>query len=204
MIDLSQIRHIAQERSTAPLVRVLAKTGLTPNTLTLLGFLVSLGAGVVIALGYKYNLLIGGFLILFSGAFDLFDGALARAKGKVTKFGALLDSSLDRLSEAVVLLGLLVFCLAHHLTWEVVLIYIALIGSMLVSYIRARAEGVGVKCEVGIFTRAERITFLALGLLLASIYTYSILITLSILSTLALVTVVQRLIYVWQKAKGEQ
>ena len=172
--------------------------------LTLLGFLVSIGAAVAIALGYKYNLFIGGFLVLFSGAFDLFDGALARAKGQVTKFGALLDSTLDRLSEAVVLLWLLVFCLAQHSTWEVVLIFIALISSLLVSYIRARAEGLGMRCEVGIFTRAERVIVLALGLLLTPVYTHSLLIALGILASLALVTVIQRLIYVWQQTKKEQ
>ena len=102
------------------------------------------------------------------------------------------------------LLGLLVFCLAQHLTWETVLIYVALVSSLLVSYVRARAEGLGMRCEVGIFTRAERVIVLALGLLLTSIYTYSLLIALSLLAVLALVTVIQRVIYVWQQTRGEE
>ncbi len=158
----------------------------------------SIGAAVVIAKGY---FLIGGGLILFSGAFDLFDGALARATSQSTRFGAILDSIVDRLSEAVVLLGLLILYLGQHAAWEPLLIYIALAGSIMVSYIRARAEGLGVKCEVGIFTRAERVIILALGLLLTSVYTRSPLVALCILATLAWVTVIQRFIYVKQQMK---
>ncbi|HJX69816.1 MAG TPA: CDP-alcohol phosphatidyltransferase family protein, partial [Dehalococcoidia bacterium] len=179
--------------STAPLVKVLARTRLTPNTLTFMGFLGGVAAGVVIA---KEWLLLGGCLVLFSGAFDLFDGSLARAKGQSTKFGALLDSTLDRLGEAVVLLGLLILYLGQDSTWKPLLIYITFVGSVLVSYVKARAEGLGIKCEVGIFTRAERIIVLALGLILGHWIEGAVLIVLCILATLALVTVLQRLIYI--------
>jgi len=168
--------------------------------LTLLGFGWSIGAAVVIA---KEYLLIGGLLVLLSGAFDLFDGALARAKAQSTKFGAILDSTFDRLSEAAVLLGLLVLYVGLDSTWEVLLIYIAIVGSILVSYARARAEGLGLKCEVGIFTRAERVIILALGLILGHWFDKAVLIALCILAALAWITVIQRLIFLRGEIRKE-
>jgi CDP-diacylglycerol--glycerol-3-phosphate 3-phosphatidyltransferase len=142
--------------------------------------------------------------VLLSGAFDLFDGALARAKNQTTSFGAFLDSTLDRISEAALLFGLLVL---YHLKQpsnpEVWLIYAALVGSILVSYMRARAEGLGIKCEVGVFTRAERVIVLALGLLLSRWIDISVLIALCIIAALAWVTVIQRFIYVRQQTNKE-
>ena len=199
MINLSEVRHIAAERSTQPLVNILCKTRLTPNTLTLMGFLVGVAAAVVIAKGW---LLLGGGLLLLSGAFDLFDGPLARAKGQSTRFGAILDSTIDRLGEAVVLLGLLILYLGS--TWEPLLIYITFVGSVLVSYVKARAEGVGIKCEVGIFTRAERVIVLALGLILGHWIDGAVFIALCILAALALVTMMQRLIYIRQWTRKEK
>jgi CDP-diacylglycerol--glycerol-3-phosphate 3-phosphatidyltransferase len=170
--------------------------------LTGFGFLVSVAAAVVVVWGH---FLIGGLLILFSGAFDLFDGALARAKGESSRFGAFLDSTLDRFSETAVLLGILLFYLAQATGWEAtwgpILIYLTFAGSILVSYTRARAEGIGVKCEVGIFTRPERVIVLAIGLLVTQLVSQALFITLCILTALAWVTVIQRFIYVWQKTK---
>jgi CDP-diacylglycerol--glycerol-3-phosphate 3-phosphatidyltransferase len=201
LIDLAQLRHKAAQHSTEPIVNLLCRTRLTPNTLTILGFLGSLVAASLIALEYLF---IGGLLVLLSGAFDLFDGALARAKNQTTSFGAFLDSTLDRISEAALLFGLLVL---YHLTQpsnpEVWLIYAALVGSILVSYMRARAEGLGIKCEVGVFTRAERVIVLALGLLLSRWIDISVLIALCIIAALAWVTVIQRFIYVRQQTNKE-
>jgi CDP-diacylglycerol--glycerol-3-phosphate 3-phosphatidyltransferase len=163
-----------------------------------MGFLVSVAAGVVISEEY---LLLGGCLVLFSGVFDMLDGSLARAKGQCTKFGALLDSTLDRLAEAVVLLGLLIMYSRQPSTWgpwEPMLIYITFVGSVLVSYVRARAEGLGMKCEVGIFTRTERVIVLALGLILGHWIEEALLITVCILAAFAWVTVLQRIIYMQQ------
>ncbi len=162
MIDLSEMRHKLAERFTTPTVRILSKTGVTPNTLTVTGFLVSVAAGVLIAKGY---FLAGGLVVLFAGAFDLLDGPLARATGKTTKFGGFLDSTLDRLSEAAVLAGILAFYAYHKEMWECLLAYATFVGSVMVSYLRARAEGLGVKCEVGIFTRAERVVVMSIGLI---------------------------------------
>jgi len=190
---LSQIRGAAAYQFTQPVIQLLAKTRLTPNMLTITGFVVSLGAAAAIGIGH---LITGGCLVLFSGVFDLLDGALARVKKQTTPFGALLDSTLDRLSEAALLFGLLLFCIWHNLTPEVILIYVTLVGSVMVSYIKARAEGLGMECQVGVFTRAERVIILALGLLLNQVF-----IALCILALLTYVTLTQRLLYIWQKTR---
>jgi CDP-diacylglycerol--glycerol-3-phosphate 3-phosphatidyltransferase len=158
-----------------------------------MGFLVSVAAGAVIA---KEYLVLGGGLMLFSGVFDMLDGSLARAKGQSTRFGALLDSTLDRLAEAAVLLGLLIMYLEQDFIWEPVLIYVTFVGSVSVSYVRARAEGLGIKCEVGIFTRVERVIVLALGLIIGQWVGLALLVALCILAALAWVTVLQRLMHV--------
>ncbi len=198
---LSQIRGNTAYQFTQPVTQLLVKTKLTPNMLTITGFVVSLGAAVAIAMGH---LLLGGFLVLFSGVFDLLDGALARAKRQNTSFGALLDSTLDRLSEAALLFGLLLWSIWQNLTPEamliyVILIYVSFVGSVLVSYIKARAEGLGLECQVGVFTRAERVIVLALGLLLNQV-----LIALGVLIVLTYITAAQRLLHVWQGTRKER
>jgi CDP-diacylglycerol--glycerol-3-phosphate 3-phosphatidyltransferase len=200
VINLSEMRHKLAERLTAPLVKILGKTGLTPNELTVIGFLVSVGSAVALAKGY---FLAGGLLVIFAGAFDLLDGPLARAKGRSTKFGAMLDSSLDRLSEAAVLLGILIYYANQKSTWETSLPYVTFVGSVMVSYLRARAEGLGLRCEVGVFTRAERVIVLATGLAIGQWVEEAVLISLGILTALAFLTVVQRLVHVQQLTKKE-
>ena len=199
MPALSDMRHNTAERLTDPLARLLARTGLTPNTLTILGLLLSIASAWVLATGHLF---LGGFLVIFAGAFDLLDGALARATGKSTTFGALLDSTFDRLSEAVILFGLLVFFIRQPSIsiQEVLLIFAAIAGSMLVSYIRARAEGLGLECEVGIFTRPERVIVLALGLILSR-FEPVLLVALWILAVCTFLTAFRRLIYVWRKTR---
>jgi CDP-diacylglycerol--glycerol-3-phosphate 3-phosphatidyltransferase len=193
LVNLSEVRHTAAEYSTARLVNVIRKTRVTPNILTLIGLAVSGVAGAMIALD---DLLLGGVLVLVSGVFDLLDGPLARATGQTTRFGAVLDSTCDRLGEAAVLLGLLVLYLDHHSFWEPILIYTTLVTSVLVSYVRARAEGLGLKCEVGIFTRAERVAVLALGLMVGYWIDKAVLVSLCVLTAFALVTVIQRLVHI--------
>lgn len=118
---------------------LVARTGLTPNQLTMLGLVLNAIAGLVLALGY---LQVAGVLLLVAGAFDLLDGAVARATGNVTRFGGVLDSVLDRYSEAFVVGGLLFWIVRADLgVVPVVLCYWSIVGSLLVSYVRARAEG---------------------------------------------------------------
>jgi len=161
----------------------------------------NIGAAYVIATGH---FLLGGLLILIAGLFDLLDGAVARFTKQTTKFGAVLDSTVDRISEAATLCGLLIWYVSEGgTTLEIVLVLVVLIGSFLISYIRARAEGVGWQCQVGLFTRAERVIVLAVGLLLSRILVRSVFVALCILAVFVFVTVIQRLVYLWKQARTE-
>ena len=141
-------------------------------------------------------------MVLAAGFFDMLDGALARYTNKVTRFGAVLDSTLDRLSEAVLLLGILVLYAREQSVALILLVGAALIGSLLVSYIRERAEALGLECQVGFFTRPERVVVLALGLLLNQFFE-ALAIALAIVVVLSFFTVGHRLIHVWQQTKTE-
>jgi phosphatidylglycerophosphate synthase len=189
MISLEPLRHRASNFLSQPILGILLKTKINPNTLTIMGFIGNLVAASLIACGYLFW---GGILILISGLFDLWDGSLAKVT-KRTTFGAILDSTLDRLSEAILLLALL------WRFWDTIILWVifaALVGSFLVSYIRARGEGVGLPCPVGFFTRAERIVILSLGLLLGQVF-----ICLMIIAVLSWLTAGQRFFYLWRKAK---
>jgi CDP-diacylglycerol--glycerol-3-phosphate 3-phosphatidyltransferase len=197
-MNLPDIRRNLAYRITSPIVGILSKSGITPNALTLTNLALNIVAAYVIATGH---FLLGGVLILGSGLFDLLDGALARFSKQTTKFGAVLDSTVDRISEAATLCGLLIWYVPQEgATLEIVLILAVLIGSFLVSYIRARAEGLGWQCQVGLFTRAERVIVLAVGLLINQIF-----VALCILAVFVFVTVVQRLVHLWkqEKTKGD-
>jgi phosphatidylglycerophosphate synthase len=195
-MNLIDIRRNLAYRITNPIVRILSKSGITPNALTLINLATNIVAAYVIATGH---FLLGGILVLVSGLFDLLDGALARFTKQTTKFGAILDSTVDRISEAATLCGLLIWYVPHEgAILRIVLIFAVLIGSFLVSYIRARAEGLGWQCQVGLFTRAERVIVLAIGLLINQIF-----IALCVLAVFVFITVVQRLVYLWKQARIE-
>jgi CDP-diacylglycerol--glycerol-3-phosphate 3-phosphatidyltransferase len=193
-MNLIDIRRNLAYRITNPLVGILSKSGITPNALTLINLALNIVAAYVIATNH---LILGGVLVLVSGLFDLLDGALARFTKQTTKFGAILDSTVDRISEAAILCGLLIWYVPQEdASLKIVLIFIVLIGSFLVSYIRARAEGLGWQCQVGLFTRAERVIVLAIGLLINQIF-----IALCVLAVFVFITVVQRLAYLWKQGK---
>lgn len=193
---LEQLRQLTAKTLTIPFVGILTRTRVSPNLLSLFGFALSLGIAWILTRGLFF---LGGFLILFSGWFDLLDGALARAGGRVTRFGALLDSTLDRLSEAALFFGLLFFYIQKPGLLEPLLIYIALVGSMAVSYVRARAEGLGMELRVGLFTRPERVILLALGLILSRFFPQALLITLWILAIGASFTALHRVVQARRK-----
>lgn len=198
MTKLSQSRQLLSCYLTQPLAKLLARIPfITPNSITCAGFLVTLGAAGLIA---TRHLFAAGWVVLLAGFLDILDGALARHTGQVTRFGAILDSTLDRLSEAALLLGILIFSLREQLVLEIVLVCLALIGSMMVSYIRARAEGLGIECQVGLFTRAERVIVLALGLLLSQL-DYALTVALLIITLFSFTTASQRFLHVWQQTK---
>jgi len=177
-------------------VRVLVRTPVTPGAITWLGFILALGAAALIITGHLFA---AGFMVLIAGFFDILDGALARRIERATPFGAVLDSTLDRLSEAVLLLGIIVLYVRGGFIVGILLAGIALPSSLLVSYIRARAEAVGLECQVGLFTRAERVIVLALGLLLSQIDYAFLAIALAIIVVFSFFTAGQRLVYVWQQ-----
>jgi len=183
-----------------PVGRIVGKTGVSPNTLTIFGFCINFGVAWLISQGH---FVYGGILILLAGIFDLLDGAVARMTGKVTKFGALLDSTLDRYSEAVILFGLLwYYAWKSDVSVECLLIFATIVGSLLVSYVRARAEGLNLDAEVGIFRRTMRIGILSLGLMVSDITNKQdtlMLYTLWILAIGTNFTAVHRLFYVGAK-----
>lgn len=178
-------------RALAQVVAVgLGRTGITPNMLTVVGLALNVAVAVVLAAGY---LTIGGALLLVAGAFDMLDGALAKATNQTTLFGAFLDSTLDRYSEIVVFFGLLLYLQATGQTLEAGLVYAAAVGSLLVSYARARAEALGFNCEVGMLARPERVIVLAAGLLVG----YPA-VALWVLAVMTNITAMQRILHVWR------
>ena len=187
-----------------PVGRIVGKTGVSPNTLTIFGFCINFGVAWLISQGH---FIYGGILILVAGIFDLLDGAVARMMGKVSKFGALLDSTLDRYSEGVVLFGLLWYYASRQAIaykTECLLIFATIVGSILVSYVRARAEGLSLDAEVGIFRRTMRIGILSLGLMVSVIphqQDTAMLYTLWILAIGTNFTAAHRLVYVWFKTR---
>ena len=183
-----------------PVARLLSRLGLTSNSVTLLGLAVAGVSAYLLSIGYMWA---GGVALLLSGVFDLFDGALARATGRASSFGALLDSAVDRVSETVVLLGLLIFYLQESSTEGVVLVYLALAGSIMVSYLRARAEGLGIECKVGIMTRPERVATLGIGLIVGQWWPISVLIVLGAIAGLTILTSIQRLLHAWSALKNQ-
>jgi CDP-diacylglycerol--glycerol-3-phosphate 3-phosphatidyltransferase len=195
---LAEARKVAAHRISHPLAQLLARTGVTPNTLTWFGLLLSCGAAVLIALKQPFA---AGFVVIFAGLFDMLDGALARHTGKSTRFGAILDSTLDRLGETAVLLGLLIFFVRNSAALGILVVGFTLPGALMVSYLRARAEAAGLMGEVGFFTRTERVIILALGLLLSGI-DYALITSLGIIAFFSYLTVAQRLINAWQQTKG--
>ena len=175
--------------------------GLTPNSLTLSGLVFS-GLGAFLA--SVGQLWAGGLVLVLSSVFDLFDGALARATGKVTRFGALLDSVVDRVSEAVVLFGLLAYYVSRDETAGVLLVYLALATSIMVSYLRARSEGLGVDCKVGVMTRPERMAVLSAGLVAGHWVPNLLLAALATIAALSMVTTVHRTLHARAALRGDR
>lgn len=197
MASLESFRRFIAQGITKPIIGAIAKTPLTPNIITWIGFIITLGAGALVVTDYR---LAAGIVVLVAGLFDMLDGALARATNKTTRFGAVLDSTLDRVSEAVLLVSLLAVFARDGLVTESILSGVVLVGSFLTSYIRARVEGMGVECKAGFFTRPERVVILALGLMLSQ-FNYAMLIILAVLTFFSWFTVIERMVFAWRKLK---
>lgn len=198
MPKLTQVRKSGYHL-TEPLLPLLVRTRITPTSLTWIGFAITLGAAALITTGHLF---IAGFVILVSGFFDMLDGALARYAKQVTHFGAVLDSTLDRISEAVLLLAIMAFHLlsGNLSTTFILVVTLALIGSPLVSYVRARAETIGLECKTGLFTRSERVITLTVGLWLSR-FSYALIIAIGIIAVFSFITTAQRLSYVRKKTR---
>ncbi|HAH56925.1 MAG: CDP-alcohol phosphatidyltransferase family protein [Lentimicrobiaceae bacterium] len=162
-----------------PIVRMLNKTGITPNGITTIGLGITLGSTIVLIAGgevgnrgdFRYVFWFGA-ITLFAGMFDMLDGQLARLTNTSTKFGALYDSVLDRYSEMFMFLGICYYLVAHHYFLSSLFAFIAMIGSIMVSYVRARAEALDVECTVGIMQRPERVLTIGIAALLAGIVSF--------------------------------
>lgn len=173
------------------------RIGLTPNMLTVIGFFLVCIIAVVIALGYEA---LGAVLLIVGAGFDATDGSLARMTNRVTKFGGFLDSSLDRYADGVLMLALVWRGIELNDRWVIVLAVLALIGAFLVSYTRARAEGIGLTLKEGFFTRLERMIVLVLGLFSTLfIGAWGLVIALAILTLLSNFTAIQRILITRQK-----
>lgn len=201
----SRLIQFRVKQLVAQLIQPLARVGITPNMLTLIGFLLSGITALVIAQGYMFA---GGLLVLFAGIFDMFDGAMARVQNAATSFGAFLDSTLDRYAESIILFGLLWYTLQHpgrqdqfwplaaEQKWMISFIFLAVVGSLMVSYTKARAEGLGVECKTGLLARPERVVLLAIGLLSnTGIW------VLALLAIFTHVTAIERIFAVWQASR---
>jgi CDP-diacylglycerol--glycerol-3-phosphate 3-phosphatidyltransferase len=183
------------------LARGLGNIGLTPNALTLIGLGLMCIIGAVLATG---NFALGGVLIVLAGIFDALDGSLARLTNRVTRFGAFLDSTTDRFAEGALFFGMLYAFVQRGMIWVVYVIFFALLGSLMVSYARARAEGIGVQCKEGLLTRFERIALLVIGLGATAFFGDApLLIVLGVLALFTNLTAAQRMWLVYRATRDD-
>jgi len=178
----------------APLARLLHRMNVTPNAITVIGCLLSFLGGTLLALGL-WPVAVG--VIVFASLMDGIDGLLARLTQQNSRFGAFLDSVLDRWSDSAFFIGLLIWHSRMGMQMEQVLSIVALASSLLVSYTRARAEGIGAECRRGLFTRLERILVLVAGVVFDQVT-----IALWITAALSTFTALQRIYYTWQYVKA--
>ncbi|NPA40343.1 MAG: CDP-alcohol phosphatidyltransferase family protein [Thermodesulfobacteria bacterium] len=193
-LSLTQTARNLSQPILNPVVKVLAACEVHPNFVTILCFLGFIGSSYFIAKG---NFLVAGILIAVFGPLDAIDGALARASKKVTPFGAFLDSTLDRYGEIFLFLGLTYFFSSTNNFWGVLLSFLAITGSLMVSYTRARAEGVGFECKIGLLTRFERLLLITIGLIFQVMLP-----VLAFISVFTHFTALQRMYYVYKQYKG--
>lgn len=164
-----------------PLVRLLIKMGLTPNGVSVIGLILNIGVAIIFILGTEEGSrgdfrFIGwaGVMILFAGLFDMLDGQVARLGKMSSTFGALLDSVLDRYSELIMFLGVCYYLIGHHYFFSSLFAFIAMIGSMMVSYTRARSEGLGAQNKGGLMQRPERVVLMGLSAIACGIASHFI------------------------------
>ncbi len=186
----------------APVVRLAMALHLTPNTITVIGLVITIVAAALVGSGW---LLVGAAILTAGSLLDAVDGALARATGGGTAFGGFLDSTLDRAGEAVLYIGIGAWLLASAAepTWPMLALMVALAGSFLVSYSHARAQGIGLAANVGLAPRTERLVLVIAGVALAGLGLEAGLVAaLGIIAALTVATVVQRILHVWHLSQA--
>jgi CDP-diacylglycerol--glycerol-3-phosphate 3-phosphatidyltransferase len=159
-----------------PIISGLVKTGITPNGITIIGFIVTILSSAVLIIGAELGvrgdtryITWFGIILLIAGVFDMLDGQLARKTNQMTKFGALFDSVIDRYSEMIMFFGITYYLVSYHYFLSGVFAFLAMIGSIMVSYVRARAEGLGEDCSIGIMQRPERVLTIGISAILYGI-----------------------------------
>lgn len=199
MLD-SKIRGL-WDSAMRPVGRALARTHLSPNAITSLGVAIQVGVAYLIVEG---RLVAAGLIAIAAALFDTFDGALAKASGQTSKFGAFLDSSTDRLADALYfapiawLYGVDPDIPAHDEPWVAGVVLVVLVASFMVSYVKARAESLGFECNVGIVERAERLILVIIALVFSDLLP-ALMVVLAIASV---ITVVQRMAHVYKQARA--
>jgi CDP-diacylglycerol--glycerol-3-phosphate 3-phosphatidyltransferase len=191
MENIREFFGIQLRRSFTPMLSVLRWLKITPNEVTVSGTVLNMAAAALVVADH---LIYAGIVFLVGGCFDMMDGALARLSKKATPFGAFLDSTLDRVSEGVVFAGIAYLLAIEGRSIDVALVVLALLGSILVSYTRARAESLGLECKVGLMSRPERVILIAIGLFF-DVLPYVIYIMLA----LTAFTVIQRVVHTYRQ-----
>ena len=205
MKNLLEALRAPTYRLIDPVVRWMVRRRIHPNAVTTFGFASVVAAGVLYHLDHVRW---AGLLVLVGGMWDIFDGQLARVSGMASKFGAFYDSTLDRISEIVVFLGLLSLYNSYGRelgdVWMVYVLFLAMGGSLMVSYTRARAEGLGLDCKVGLMQRPARVILLGLGSLSFGLMWGGLVLNIVIVlvAVFTNVTTVQRIVWVQRHAAG--
>ena len=194
-----------------PLIKGMIKIGITPNFITTTGFILNLlatGLMIYAAIYDPSNTTIIGYaggVIIFAGLFDMMDGRLARLGNMQSTFGALWDSTLDRYSELFTLFGILFYLLANQWVWSGIITFLAIIGSIMVSYVRARGEGLGLDVKVGFMQRPERVVVTAIGAIVCGACNslWALAVPMMLIALLANITAFWRIAYCYKQLKGK-
>lgn len=194
-----------------PLIEGMIKIGITPNFITTTGFILNLfatGLMIYAAIYDPSNTTIIGYaggVIIFAGLFDMMDGRLARLGNMQSTFGALWDSTLDRYSELFTLFGILFYLLANQWVWSGIITFLAIIGSIMVSYVRARGEGLGLDVKVGFMQRPERVVVTAIGSIVCGVCNslWALAVPMMLIALLANITAFWRIAYCYKQLKGK-
>lgn len=194
-----------------PLIKGMIKIGITPNFITTTGFILNLfatGLMIYAAIYDPSNTSIIGYaggVIIFADLFDMMDGRLARLGNMQSTFGALWDSTLDRYSELFTLFGILFYLLANQWVWSGIITFLAIIGSIMVSYVRARGEGLGLDVKVGFMQRPERVVVTAIGSIVCGVCNslWALAVPMMLIALLANITAFWRIAYCYKQLKGK-